>query len=566
MLRRIVSGIMLTLLLMGMLTLTFNIQIAKAENPPEGEPTVESIDFNNGTKQMIIDYGNGTQDYVTETFIKKTAELQIPNSTENQLLSTGLPTSMKESTDYVNTTQTVMMEQEVLLGFTYTIAKERYVLFDIWTLVAYARAGIEVDVQFGLRLPINITIEYPEQMTVGNNYTFYAALTPIDKPDFNELLFKFKAYIWAEAGIWFPFIGWKSYKATYGPNIDESRSFQTPLGPEAEAPLPSIEIKIFDSAWVIDFSLVKVYLTIEPAFGSEKITGKATAMGDACVVEGNNLTWSIPNQRLNFTVNTNDYDPTTDYTKIRLSDFRYYFTIFKLHVGLLFDFDSWIDWLTGDPRIRVATIDMSWLIEKLGSPYLPVHPGYPRSVYITIYVERVIPPIEEIQPRDVTLLYGTAYPNVVYAGRTVNITVVATDLGNVTESFNVTVRYGNITIETQFINELTPGENITLIFSWNTTGLPECHTYTVLAEASTVPNEIDKDDNILVIDTVKIKMFGDINGDDMVDMKDIGLAAQAFGSYPGDPEWYSEADGNGDNMIDLRDIGIACVNFMKSYE
>jgi hypothetical protein len=48
---------------------------------------------------------------------------------------------------------------------------------------------------------LNITIEYPQHMSVGNNYTIHATLDPIDKPDFDELLITCKANIWAEASI-----------------------------------------------------------------------------------------------------------------------------------------------------------------------------------------------------------------------------------------------------------------------------------------------------------------------------------------------------------------------------
>jgi len=504
--KKAVSLIMLILLSICILTFTLSIQPTEAQEPSsEVEPVVEFLDFNNGTRQMIIDYENGTRDYVTETFIKKTARFLIPEDNTSQSLPINLPTSLEESTEYLNSTETITMEQEMLLGFTYTIVKERYTLVDIWVLTAYARAGIDVDIRFGLRLPINVTIEYPEQMTVGNNYTFYAKLTPIDKPSFNEFLFVFKAYVWVDAGIWVPF-RWITYSATYGPNIDLSRSFQTPLGSGAEAPLPGINIKIFDSAWVIEFSLLKVFLTIEPAFGSEKITAKAGSLGDARVVEGADLTWSEPDQRLNFTVNAGDYDNATDYAKISLSDFRYYFTIFKLHVGLLFDFDSWIDWLTGDPSIRVATLDMSWIIQKLGSPYLPVHPGYPKGVEVTIYVERYIPPPEKIEPRDVAILYGIMHPEIIYKGQILNVTISIKNFGNVTEDINVTVHLDTMSIEIRSVTEFEPSQEITLMFLLNTSDW-SLGNHTIWAEASTVPNEIDPTNNVYVLGTVQILAF-----------------------------------------------------------
>ncbi|MGD8544581.1 MAG: ABC transporter substrate-binding protein [Candidatus Bathyarchaeota archaeon] len=47
----------------------------------------------------------------------------------------------------------------------------------------------------------------------------------------------------------------------------------------------------------------------------------------------------------------------------------------------------------------------------------------------------------------------------------------------------------------------------------------------------------------------------DINYDGRVDMRDVGTAARAFGTYPGHERWEKEADINFDNVVDMRDIG-----------
>ena len=50
-------------------------------------------------------------------------------------------------------------------------------------------------------------------------------------------------------------------------------------------------------------------------------------------------------------------------------------------------------------------------------------------------------------------------------------------------------------------------------------------------------------------------LIEDINYDGKVDMRDVGGAARAFGSYPGHERWEKEADINHDDEIDMRDIG-----------
>jgi branched-chain amino acid transport system substrate-binding protein len=59
-------------------------------------------------------------------------------------------------------------------------------------------------------------------------------------------------------------------------------------------------------------------------------------------------------------------------------------------------------------------------------------------------------------------------------------------------------------------------------------------------------------------------LIEDINYDGVVDMRDIGTAARAFGSTPGHPRWEKEADINFDDQIDMRDIGSVARKFGTS--
>ena len=52
---KVATGMMLTLLLIGMLTLALNIGPVRAETIAETEPTTEYVDFHNGTRLLIID-------------------------------------------------------------------------------------------------------------------------------------------------------------------------------------------------------------------------------------------------------------------------------------------------------------------------------------------------------------------------------------------------------------------------------------------------------------------------------------------------------------------------------
>lgn len=143
---------------------------------------------------------------------------------------------------------------------------------------------------------------------------------------------------------------------------------------------------------------------------------------------------------------------------------------------------------------------------------------------------------------DVAIVYLKASPNMTYSGRLVNITVVAANIGDLPATFDVTAYYDNTTIGTKPILDLYPGVNITLVFEWNTTGLEPCSSFTISAEASPVLYELNFTNNILIDGLVKIKILGDINGDGQVDIFDVILAADAYGTVPGDPLWNPDAD------------------------
>jgi len=163
---------------------------------------------------------------------------------------------------------------------------------------------------------------------------------------------------------------------------------------------------------------------------------------------------------------------------------------------------------------------------------------------------------------DVAIVSVAASATEVYEGQMVNITVIAKNEGNVTETFDVTIYYDASAIGIQTVIDLTAGANVTLTFSWDTTGVtPRIISYTIKAVATPVPGEIDTVDNTYIDGNVKIKMMGDINGDGIVDIFDVVIAAEAFGSCPGHPKWNPITDLNNDGIIDIFDLVIIAVNF-----
>jgi len=59
----------------------------------------------------------------------------------------------------------------------------------------------------------------------------------------------------------------------------------------------------------------------------------------------------------------------------------------------------------------------------------------------------------------------------------------------------------------------------------------------------------------------QVVLVGDVDGNGTVDMDDIGLAALAYGTKPGDSRWDPRADINNDGIIDMDDIGLICLHY-----
>jgi PKD repeat protein len=169
--------------------------------------------------------------------------------------------------------------------------------------------------------------------------------------------------------------------------------------------------------------------------------------------------------------------------------------------------------------------------------------------------------------RDVAITDVTTSRNWIYPGVSVNITVTAKNLGDVTESFDIKVYYGANLLATRSIVDLPSDAETVEVFTWATLGLIPCNNYTISAEATIVPYEFNTTNNVFIDGYVKIRHVGDINGDGKVDMKDIALVAAAFGTSPGHPRWNPDADITGptylvpDNRVDMRDVSLVAKNF-----
>jgi hypothetical protein len=148
-------------------------------------------------------------------------------------------------------------------------------------------------------------------------------------------------------------------------------------------------------------------------------------------------------------------------------------------------------------------------------------------------------------------------------GQTTKIEVNVVNCGRFTETFNLTL-YANTIPINQIEVTLTSINAEIATFTWDTTGFAK-DNYTMTVTATPVPEEICTSDNNKTCWAI-VSIIGDITGPDgwpdgKVDMRDIGIAAQAFGSSPGHPRWNQIVDINQDNQVDMRDIGTTARHF-----
>jgi thermitase len=168
----------------------------------------------------------------------------------------------------------------------------------------------------------------------------------------------------------------------------------------------------------------------------------------------------------------------------------------------------------------------------------------------------------EVWRHDVAIIDVVSDRTWAFQGFTVNLNVTILNKGDLGENVNVTLYYNvtsNKVIGTQNMT-LSSGQSQTIIFVWNTTGVPYCRNYTMTAVA-TIPADSNPADNTLSKGDIEVRILGDINGDGTIDMKDIRRVAKAFASYPGHPRWSLDADLNQDGIVDMKDIRLVAKNF-----
>jgi hypothetical protein len=179
-----------------------------------------------------------------------------------------------------------------------------------------------------------------------------------------------------------------------------------------------------------------------------------------------------------------------------------------------------------------------------------------------IYIDNTVMILTTI--RDVAVTNVVPEQNWAYQGWLIHVNVTAENLGELPETFNVTLSYDSNVIGVSHIVNLAPHTAIVIDFLWNTSTAEACHNYTMSAESSEIPYEFNLTNNLFVDGKVKIRLMGDVDGNGMVNMIDLYLVGLSFGYTVGEPGYnvYADVDRNG--IINMIDMWIVARNFGRS--
>jgi len=238
----------------------------------------------------------------------------------------------------------------------------------------------------------------------------------------------------------------------------------------------------------------------------------------------------------------------------------------------------WDDWMYGNRSVFALTCEIytnnsAWLYEPGPYPNSWWEKGVtqffnPAPSNILSVVRKWLPVFTYIANRSITEAYDIAVTNVkpmkniVGQGFSADINVTVMNQGSFTETLQVTTYANSIYIGSQAVT-LSRGETKTVVFTWSTTGFAK-GDYTISARATPVQGEIDKSDNNADDGAVTVTIAGDVDGDRDVDSSDLSTLSDAYGSEPSGSNGNSNCDINNDNKVDVLDIYYVGRNYGKT--
>ena len=166
-------------------------------------------------------------------------------------------------------------------------------------------------------------------------------------------------------------------------------------------------------------------------------------------------------------------------------------------------------------------------------------------------------------PPDVAVMNVTLSRNIVGRGYSLDINITVTNQGSKIQGFNVTV-YANTAVIWKQTIILTSENSTTITFTWNTASFDKGN-YTLWAYVEPIEGETNTTNNQLVYGTLVVTIPGDVDGNFEVDIYDVTAICVCYDSKPGDPNYYPNCDLDGNGIIDIYDVTTACITYGQKY-
>jgi hypothetical protein len=212
-----------------------------------------------------------------------------------------------------------------------------------------------------------------------------------------------------------------------------------------------------------------------------------------------------------------------------------------------------------------GNVTMSVMVEGAISGSVWAHANYTAYSYsdrIGAVVNQTV--VVTSKPHDLAVSAVLPSKTIIGQGYAAETNVTVTNKGQYAETFNVTACANATVIGTQQIGSLNSTGKATLVFMWNTTGLPYGN-YTLSGSAWPLPNEADTSNNNFTAGTVQVTVPGDLGGDFKVSLIDLVILASAYGSNPSDVRWNPNADIDGNGVVGNSDLVIMAMHYGKHY-
>jgi parallel beta-helix repeat protein len=163
-------------------------------------------------------------------------------------------------------------------------------------------------------------------------------------------------------------------------------------------------------------------------------------------------------------------------------------------------------------------------------------------------------------PPRVSVSKLTSFKTVIGQGYTSSISVFYENLGNQVEVFNATIYANSTLIDSDQTTLNLTNRYFSLNTVWNTTGF-SYGNYTLTATAQLDPSDKGTTNNSTT--SVIVTIPGDINGKYSVDLTDLVILANSYGSGPNSGRWNANADIDDNGVVGLTDLTLLAVHYAQ---